>query len=643
MNVFYEESGSFKVGSVVSKNDASLQVDTQHGKRAKIKAANVLVEFTGALNDFLPAAEALAAEIDLDFLWEVAGGDEFDVQVLGAEYFGHTPTATESAALLMRIYGAPMYFYKKGKGRFKAAPEDALKAALAGVERKKREQAQIDEWVAAMTTGELPDAIRTRLMELLHRPDKNTLEYKAFDAAARAASVAPLRLAERLGGIPSVPDYLMAGFLMEHFPRGPGFPALPAPELPDDLPRAEVAAFSIDDAATTEIDDALSVVTLPNGHKRVGIHIAAPTLGIAPDSPVEKLVFNRLSTVYFPGDKITMLPDELVQAFTLEAGRDCPALSLYVEVDADFQPVSFENRVEIVPIAANLRHDALEAVFNEETLAAPGFGPDYPFKTELVWLWQFAVALEKRRGKYDPNRPVQQDYNFAVEDGRVIISTRRRGAPMDKLVSELMILANSEWGRMLAEAGIPALYRAQTAGKVRMTTRPEPHVGLGVAQYAWSTSPLRRASDFVNQRQLVAMIRGETPAFEQGSAQLFGILRDFDAAYSAYLAFQDKMEHFWCLRWFSQEGVTEPTATYIKEDLVRIDGLPLRLRLPGLPEQLVAGDKIRLAVVRIDELAGEIELRFLGKVGHDDVVPVDEVDDPSEAEAVGAPSHSGHG
>jgi exoribonuclease-2 len=632
MNVFYEEGGSFKVGSVVSRADSSLQVDTQHGKRAKIKTASVLVEFTSALGDFLPGAEALAAEIDIDFLWEVAGSDEFDAETLAADYWGHKPGPLESAAILMRLFEAPMYFYKKGKGRFKAAPEDALKAALAGIERKKKEQAQIDAWQAEMRAGTLPEPVRAALMPLLFRPDKNSLEYKAFDAACREQSLPPLKLAAKLGGIPSVPDYLLAGFLMEHFPKGRGFPELPTPQAPQDLPRAEVQAFSIDDAATTEIDDALSVTPLPNGHTRVGIHIAAPTLGIEPESALEKLVFNRLSTVYFPGDKITMLPDHIVQAFTLQEGQDCPALSLYVEVDHEFKPVAFENRIELVPIAANLRHDKLEPVFNEETLAAPNHGPDYPFKNELVWLWQFANALEKRRGKYDPTRPVQHDYNFAVEDGKVKITLRRRGAPMDKLVSELMILANSEWGRMLAEAGIPALYRAQTAGKVRMTTKPEPHVGLGVAQYAWSTSPLRRAADFVNQRQLTAMVRGDAPQFAQGDAMLFAVLRDFDAAYSAYLQFQDKMEYFWCLRWFTQEGVSEPTATYIKEDLVRIDGLPMRLRLPGLPE-LAAGDKIRLAVVRIDELAQEIELRFLAKVGHLDVIEDEAENEEAEARA----------
>ena len=636
MNVFYEESGNFKVGSIVSKNDASYQVDTQHGKRAKIKAANVYLEFDRPLDAFLSDVEALADGVDLDFLWECCDSEEFAYEDLARDYWGHAPSAAESAAILQRLAGAPMYFYKKGKGRFKAAPEEALKAALAGLERKKREQEQIAQWADELVAGRLPEAVGARLLEILFRPDKNSLEFKAFDQACKSAALPPLRLADRVGGIRSVPEYLLAGFLLEHFPRGTGFHYSEPPRAidADALPLAAVSAFSIDDAATTEIDDALSLTPLPNGNQRVGIHIAAPTLGIPVGSELERIVFSRLSTVYYPGDKITMLPDEVVQAYTLLEGQDCPALSLYAEVTPELEPVAFESRIERVRIAANLRHAELEKLFNEDTLLNDP-GTDYAFKHELTWLWHFANALEKRRGKYDPTRVQPLDYTFAIVEGKVQITPRRRGAPMDKLVSELMILANSEWGRMLGEAGIPGLYRAQSMGKVRMTTRPEPHTGLGVAQYAWATSPLRRAADFVNQRQLVAMIRGEAAPFQQNDAMLFAILRDFDAAYAAYLSFQDRMEHFWCLRWFNQEGVTELTATYLKEDLVRVDGVPMRLRVGGLPE-LTTGARIRLAIARIDELMQEIECRYLGREDGETPLPDESGDSGAGASADGA-------
>ncbi len=612
MNVFYEEDGSFKVGSVLSSTDASLQVEAPHGKRSKIKSANVLLKFTSSLADFLPQAETMAADIDADFLWECCGADEFGFEELAADYHGHAPSAVEAAAIALRLHGSPMYFYKKGKGRYKAAPEESLKAALAGIEKKKQQQAQIDAWVAEVEAGALPEAWGSHLMTLLHRPDKNTLEWKALDAASKALQTSPLKLVAERGGIPSVPDYLLAGFLLEHFPKGRGFGDYAVPTSAAELPDAGVQAFSIDDAATTEIDDAFSLQPLPNGNWKVGVHIAAPTLGIAPDSDLERVVLARLSTVYFPGDKITMLPDAVVDTFTLKEGMACPAVSMYLEVTPEFEVVSHENRVDSVRIAANLRHDTLEPLFNEETLQNDP-GTEYPYKHELRWLWQFANALERQRGKADSNQQVRLDYNFAIVDGKVVLSTRRRGASMDKLVSELMILVNSTWGGDLAAAGVPAIYRAQTNGKVRMTTAAQPHVGLGVAQYTWASSPLRRAADFINQRQLVAMIRGETPQYEKGSALLFAALRDFDAAYSAYNEFQSRMERFWCLRWFTQEGVSEITAALIKEDLVRLDGLPLVARVAGLPE-LQPGERVRLQVARIDELELEIEFRVLGKM-----------------------------
>ena len=628
-NVFYEESGSFKVGAIMSETDASLQVEAPHGKRSKIKSATVLLRFNSALADFMPAVEALAADLDLDFLWECCGEDEFDAAGLAADYFGQTPSAIETAAISLRLHEAPMYFYKKGRGRYKAAPEESLKAALAGQEKKRLQQLQIDAWVEECRAGRLPEAWRPHLMSLLWKPDKNTLEWKGLEAACKALALSPLKLVAERGGIGSVPDYLLAGFIMEHFPRGRGFPALDLPVAPAELPAASVEAFSIDDAATTEIDDALSLTRLANGNWQVGVHIAAPTLDAPRDGGLEQLVFQRLSTVYFPGDKITMLPDEVVGVFSLNEGQYCPAVSVYFEVTPEFEIIGHESRVERVNIAANLRHDWLETVFNEETLANDT-GRDYPYKAELTTLWQFANALEVQRGKADTNATVRLDYNFAIVDGKVVLTTRRRGAPMDKLVSELMILANSTWGGDLAAAGIPAMYRAQTAGKVRMTTSPLPHEGLGVPQYAWSSSPLRRYVDLVNQWQLITLLQDRAPHFGAKSDALFAAMRDFDLTYAAYAEFQRHMERYWCLRWLEQKGVTEIEGTVRKENLVKLDPLPLMQRVPSLPE-LSMGQRVKLSVESWDTLSLELNLRFVAVIESADVVA--DVGDDEEAGA----------
>jgi len=151
MNVFYEDDGHFKVGAIFADNTTSLQVEAPHGKRAKIKAQSVLLRFDSSLHEFMPLAEKVAADIDLDFLWEASGQNEFGFEDLAKEYFGPKPTAHEQAALLMRLHGSPMHFYKKGRGRYKPAPRDALKAALASVEKKRLQAEQQARYVEMLS------------------------------------------------------------------------------------------------------------------------------------------------------------------------------------------------------------------------------------------------------------------------------------------------------------------------------------------------------------------------------------------------------------------------------------------------------------------------------------------------------------
>ncbi len=612
MNVFYEEDGGFKVGSILADNTASLQVEAPHGKRSKIKAANVLLRFAEPpLGEFMERAQRAADDIDLDFLWECCGSDEFAFEPLGSDYFGHALNPVEAAGLLIKLHSAPMYFYKKGRGHYKAAPEEALKAALASVDRKKREAEQTARWVEELTSFKMPEDLMPHLDALLYKPDRNTLECKTLEQACKETGLSAPSLLEKCGALASSQDYHFGAFVFENFPRGIGFGEVaPIPD-PGELPESDAVAFSIDDAATTEIDDAFSVRKMTNGNYRIGIHIAAPALSIEPGSSLDELAAQRLSTVYMPGGKITMLPDSVVEHFTLAEERMCPAVSMYLEVTPNFEVETMHSRVDRVHIAANLRHDTLEQVFNEATLSQGG--PDYPYKVELGILWQLSHRLEALRGKQDDGRMQPLDYNFLVENDRVSITERPRGSPIDKVVSELMIYVNSQWGKLLADANVPGLYRCQSNGKVRMSTTPAPHQGLGVAQYAWSSSPLRRYVDLVNQRQIAAVIRGEAAPYAQGSDALLIAMRDFELASEAYNTFQRNMERYWSLRYLLQEKLELVTATVLRENLVKLDGVPLVNRVPSLPD-LNAGGRVELALTGVDLIDLSFGLQFTRKL-----------------------------
>ncbi|MBC8638734.1 RNB domain-containing ribonuclease [Caballeronia sp. EK] len=662
MNVFFEESGSFKAGSVLSKQGDAFQVELPGGRRAKVRAKDVLIEFDKpAAGDLMQEADAIAQEIDLDFLWECAPEDEFPFAALGADYFGDKFGPTERAALVLRMHGAPVYFRRKGRGQYQRAPQEQLQMALAGLERK-RQQALVQQgYEDDLKAGKLPDALKDKALGLLTKPDKNSIEYKALEAAAAARGISQARLMLECGGIASPRALHEARFLSEYFPHGTGFPSVQPGPLPEDLPEANVEAFSIDDVTTTEIDDAFSVQHLSDGRVRVGIHIAAPALGITRGDMIDAIARGRLSTVYMPGDKITMLPDNVVDVFTLGEGGLRPALSLYIIVKRETQEiVATETRAERVFVKSNLRHNHLDAFVTEESLAA-GTG-DYAHKDDIAVLWPLAQALfEKRqqaRASYGLKREVQRnnDFNFYVDGEHITITPRRRGSPLDLIVAELAILANSSWGAFLDDHGVPGIYRSQRGfggpgpKRTRMQTTPAPHEGLGVAQYAWSTSPLRRYVDLVNQWQLLACVQHGVTAklaapFKPKDADLFAVVQGFDDTYTAYADHQRRMEYFWCLRWLKQENRKQVPASVIKDDLVRLEEIPLILHVPGLGVH-ARGTRLMLEVVSIDELTVEASCRLLHVIdapsasapveeeeAEEEIIETDDLSAESEAEA----------
>jgi len=647
MFLLFEEAGKFVAGRVLSEAEASVQVELDSGKRVKVKGANILLKFEKpAPAQLLSEASLISQSIELDLAWEFAPEAEFGFADIAREYFSADASTTQQVGALIRLYEAPHYFRRAGKGRFKKASAETVQLALAGIEKKKQILAQIELWSQDLIRGECPAPIKEQLYKILFRPDKNAPEYKAVVEASRASQIAPLTLLQNAGAIASAYDFHWQRFLFDNFPKGTGFPKLEAPAISQALPLATVKAYSIDDSQTTEIDDALSLQGLGTGTVVLGIHIAAPGLALQPNSPIDQVGRSRLSTVYMPGYKITMLPDDVVQSYTLAEGQACPAVSLYVTLDEATLAIQHtETKLERVHIAANLRHDQLDQWVTQEWLedSQPAARDNAPLlgltHSELAFFWRLAQHLkagrEVVRGKPETfNRP---DYNFRLQRANadapplgnetVLISVRQRGSPLDLIVAEAMILANSTWGQWLASLGVPAIYRSQASLspgiKVRMGTKALPHAGIGVPAYAWSTSPLRRYTDLVNQWQIIACVQHGTTAalaapFKPKDAQLFAIISAFEAAYSAYNSYQSGMERFWTLHYLKQENITELLASLVKEMgggswLVRADHLPLMFNVMGAAG-MVRGDQVKVQLGNIDAMALDVNGTVIEKI-----------------------------
>ena len=671
MYALFEETGKFLAGRILSEADTSAQIELDSGKRVKVKSAHILLKFDKpAPAELMAQAQAVADSMELELAWEFAPDDEFGFADLARDYFSASAPLSEQAGALFALYQAPHYFRRAGKGRFKKAAPEVLQQALAAIEKKKALLAQIADWATELGQGTCPEPIREQLYKILFKPDKNAPEYKAVVEASRATHTAPLELLQKAGAIDSSYQFHWKRFLFDNFPKGTAFPALDAPPAPQDLPLANVQAYSIDDSSTTEIDDALSLQGLGSGTVVLGIHIAAPGLAIVPGSALDQVGRQRLSTVYMPGHKITMLPSDVVQIYTLDAGRANPAVSLYVTLDeATLEITGTETKLERVPVSVNLRHDQLDHIVTEEWLADPTIQtentpqPLQDLREQLSFLYILAKHLKAQRevvrGKPENfNRP---DYNFSLRsaDGQerskgaepdgteqVVITTRQRGAPLDLIVAEAAIVANSTWGNWMAELGVPGIYRSQASlapgVKVRMGTRALPHAGIGVKSYAWATSPLRRYTDLVNQWQIIACARhGNTAAlaapFKPKDADLFAIISNFDTTYRAYSGYQQGMERFWTLQYLAQNAITELEVTVFKEGyggsfLVRADTLPLVFPVLGA-QNLPRGARLRVRLSDIDDITLDLHGTLLERLDDpDDTSDDGQVDDGDEAD-----------
>ena len=677
MNLLYEEGGDIKIAAVQSATgtgDAeSWQATSLSGKKIKLKAKEVWLRFEKPeAQAAMDEALVLSKDIDLQLLWDCAPEEEFGLVDVSLEYFGSQATIPQQVALAIALQDAPVFFRRKGRGRFQRAPLEQLQAGLAALERKQKELEQQSVWQQDLVAGIFPDTLKSSAKQLLFSPDKNSSAYKALIAACTETGESPAQLMIRCAAIESPLAYHQGMFLKAHFPNGAahhaniGVDQAAYDAAIAELPLAEVNAFSIDDSGTTEIDDALSVTELVEGGHRIGIHIAAPGLAISKDDPLDQVARNRMSTVYFPGNKITMLPDSVIEQFSLDAGAPRPALSIYVDLDADgiVNRDTLQMRAEMVPMTANLRLEDMEHLVSEESLVDEG--ASYLYRKELAILWRAAKLLHAGRqekrianglraeqlGVIDPNA-LARDFHFQIQDvdgvQRVEIIPRQRGSILDTIVAEWMIFCNSASGQLLADHGLPGLFRTQKGWgplRTRMQTTPGPHEGLGLDYYAWCTSPLRRYSDLVNQWQLIALAKHGVTAkmmapFPPRDATLMGIAADFESCYQAYGEFQDRLEKYWCLRWITQDGDSKNVyVRHLKEGMSRVELVPLHLPIPELASH-PRMTRAEVAVTDVDllQLSAAVRVLEIEAKAEPEVKTVEELTDalPEDAEEDASP------
>lgn len=390
-----------------------------------------------------------------------------------------------------------------------------------------------------------------------------------------------------------------------------GEPVLAAAAAPAPAPAGEDLrgrfAVAIDDPETREVDDALAA--WPEGDDVwVAVHIARLTELVAPDGPLDREALRRATSVYFAEAVVPMLPTALGDRASLVAGEDRGAVSLVARITPAGDVAEARFTTSVVRVGARLAYD-------EE--------PRGEAAATLEPAVRAAAALrEARRRRGAVLLSLPQLKMRVGPDGAPQVKSTRVESSSHLAVSELMILFNAQLGRALREASLPALFRTQPKA-VRppahdpadplyaplcrrglpptiVSVEPGPHRMLGVDAYVQGTSPIRRVSDLLAQRQLVAHLAGAPAPYDRAAMER--LKGGVEAAEKRAQRAMDDRERYWLVEWFARR--VEPLHAVVS----RVDGrggltvyVPevdreLPLREPSPPPR--PGDRLLVRVAR---------------------------------------------
>jgi len=335
----------------------------------------------------------------------------------------------------------------------------------------------------------------------------------------------------------------------------------------------DVAQFAIDDSTTTEVDDAISLQRAGEAYE-LCVDIADPHRFIARDVSIDRLIRDRLTSIYLPPETIYMMPPLLsAGAMSLAEGQPRPAVRYRINLSlATSPPEIFINSFEFVRTTVMVRRRIdFETV---DQLLSLGNDPDAGIFKSLLQIARLLRKGRKKRGAIFVQRP-ELSYRVSPETKGVDISVTNARSDSRIIVGEIMILVNQLFASWAVDNSVDIIYRRQNPPEGQLFFRdndpfsllrsrgrllpsflsstPGPHSGLGLDAYCQVTSPLRRYADLVNSRQAFSIESEDGPVYKRADLkQLICDIEDNDRVVGRI--YQSSRR-----RWFLEYLVTQST------------------------------------------------------------------------------------
>lgn len=660
--VEYLDNGKF-ICALVTENQAKrLRLFNQNGRELNLPISRVIhhssstystdlsrEDIISTLQDVTQKREQLMERIDLEELWELTCDEPtsiFSPAFLAELNFGEEADDNLICALLRSVFRDKLFFkYKEGKVKVNSAEQvEQLRLQLAAEEKRAHIVQEGSRIISAIHDGAAPEEFEDE-QELLDEAldiirdfylfGNDSTNAKGAKELLKNASLnhphAPYHIMVKAGrwgqheNIPLLRNELPVGFSLLARQQAEHILQTGQDELFEDEGRVDythLKPITIDGAATQDFDDALTIDKEGDNYL-VGIHISDVAHYVRPGDALFQEAMQRGTSIYFPEGQIPMLPRHLSQGVcSLIQGEIRAAFSFMILLSPTSEILRVRIKPSIIKVARRLTYEEADSMLETDE--------------ELKILNQLAINLRKNRLENGALLLPFPDVNIFIDNNnKVHVNLAKSDTPARILVSEMMILANSEAARYVADRIVPGLYRSQPELKNRivhgtdddlfqntkqrkhlprgeLSTNAKSHSGLGVNQYTTVTSPIRRLLDLVMQHQLHSIVRRQQPRFTDD------MCKDFTAVLARTLTrannVRQQRHRYWLLKWLEDrkdqqldalviQAGSKRTNLLLTDILMDID-LPSSGRVNAKPGQTV---KVRVVnsvaldnVVRFD-------------------------------------------
>jgi exoribonuclease II len=636
--IAFFDGSDLKIIHVEEESKNKLAVRTERGRQFRIPVKNVLLDLESATYDgYTSRYESLVSEIatkkedvETKLLWEMIEEDikEYDLLELADHYFGDGEKLA-ACALFNALLADTIHFKRKGIGFTPRSAEQVDEQQQIVKRKKEREEfrERIIPWLEASllqekiedTPAEFGPFLNLLEVFLSNRKDNDSSRIFASVLGKKPLKDAVYELLMKTGRLNETDDrYLVLAGISEKFSQ----------RITEDAEQQKVidlfdgredlthlTTFSIDDESTMDIDDALSIERTDSGF-RVGVHITDVSAAIIQGEVLDTEASNRVTSIYLPDRTVNMFPKMISQDIcSLVAGQDRAAMSFLIDFDENFEQVDFAVKLSKVNTDAKLSYNSADELL---TL-------DETYSEDLKDLHKIALELQQERiskGAAIFNRP---ELKISVENGQPDVSVMDRNSASRFLVSEFMVLANSIAARFSARHDVPIIYRVQDTPeglpeldpdvydpilfeqaikcmrKSRLSLHPQSHGGLGADFYTQLTSPIRRYTDLIMQRQLAAYLQERPLPYE--AEELMAVISAAEAVNADVRDVQRQAENYW-LHLYVENIFLEKTleATVISKApggyMIELDEIFYKTRM-AIQDKKQPGDRIE---VRVDKV-----------------------------------------